>query len=263
MVTTDSKTLEDSANSFKLEAADILLIHTKRSLWGWMIRRGTHCYWNHALIVYSPGSPEKGYNDTLIVDAKTGGTIEMGRLRKYLIRKDKYDVAVKRFDVDWFRNNKQTYELGFRDRICNIAANEVVDKFNSKLSELINQTIRQATIILRFLRHKIFGKKKSPKLSWNVRPIQIKAFTCGGFVQWCYYKGVSQLIKEHRLDKSKPKDVIFNPRAKKKITPYELLTTTPADLANCNDLSWKYIIKNGLIREISSYKEAALYSGAV
>ena len=76
-------------------------------------------------------------------------------------------------------------------------------------------------------------------------------------------KHVSQLIKEHRLDKSKPKDVIFNPRAKKKITPYELLTTTPADLANCNDLSWKYIIKNGLIREISSYKEAALYSGAV
>jgi hypothetical protein len=263
MITTVSKKLTGSANSFKLEAADILLIHTKKSLWGWIIRRGTHCYWNHALIVYSPGNPEKGYDDTLVVDAKTGGSIEMDRLRKYLIRKDKFDVAVKRFDVDWFSKNNKKYELDFRDRICKIAANEVVDSFNSKISELVNQTIRQATIILRFLKHKIFGKKESPKLSWNVRPIQIKAFTCGGFVQWCYYKGVSQLIKEHRLNKSKPKEVIFNPRAKKKITPYELLMTTPADLANCSELSWKYIIKDGLIRKISSYKEAVLCSGAV
>jgi hypothetical protein len=263
MVTTDSKTLKGSVNSFKLEAADILLIHTKRSLWGWIIRRGTHCYWNHALIVYSPGNPEICYNDTLVVDAKTGGTIEMDHLKKYLARKDKYDVAVKRLEVDWFRDNTQSCELEIRDRICNIARKEIAVKFNSKLSELANQTIRQATIILRFLRNKIFGKKKSPKLPWNVHPRQIKAFTCGGFVQWCYYKGVSQLIKEHRLDKSKPKDVVFNARAKKKITPYELLTTTPADIANCTDLSWKYIIKGGLIREISSYKEAILYAGAV
>ena len=263
MVATFSKTLKESADSFRLEAADILLVHTKRSLWGWIIRCGTHCYWNHALIVYSPGSQEKGYNDTLVVDAKTGGTIEMDHLRKYLIRKDKYDVAVKRFEVDWFQNNYQTFELGFRNRICNVAAREVVVKFNSKLLEAVNQTVRQATIIFRFLKHKIFGKKKSPKLPWNVRPMQIKAFTCGGFVQWCYYKGVSQIIKEHRLDKFKPKDVVFNPRAKKNITPYELLTTTPADLANCNDLSWKYIIKDGLIRKISSYREVALYSGAV
>jgi hypothetical protein len=86
----------------------------------------------------------------------------------------------------------------------------------------------------------------------------LKAFTCGGFVQWCYYKGVSQLVEEGSADKSKLKEVLFNPRVKKKVTPFELLTTTPADLANCDKLSWKYIIKDGLIREVSSGEEANL-----
>ena len=253
---------KDTAKNFKLEAADILLVHTKRSLWGWIIRRGTHCYWNHALMVYSPGSPDRGYSDTLVVDAKTGGTIEMDRLRKYLQKKDKYDVAVKRFELDWFRGYGKQHSSDLRDRICSIAANEAVDKGSSSLLEIMRQITRQARIIIRHFRHKIFGKKKSPKLGWGVRPREVKAFTCGGFVQWCYYKGVSQLRKGQRVDKSKQKEVIFNPRAKKRNSPYELLTTTPADLARCRDLSWKYIIKDGLIKEFTGYKEErALFLG--
>jgi hypothetical protein len=263
MVTTDSKKLNGSANTFRLEAADIILVHTKKSLWGWIIRRGTHCYWNHALIVYSPGNLKNCNNDALVVDAKTGGTIEMDHLRKYITKKDKYDVAVKRLEVNWFQDKTKSCELAVRDLVCNIAAKEVAVTFNSKLAEITNQTIRQVTIIIRFLKQKIFGKKKAPRLPWNIHPIQMKAFTCGGFIQWCYYRGVSQLIKEHRLDKPKQKDVVFNPRARKKITPYELLTTTPADLAKCRDLSWKYIIKSGVIKNISGENEAFLYTRAL
>ena len=263
MITTDSDKLKDLANNFSLEAADILLIHTKKSLWGWLIRRGTHSYWNHALMVYSPGSPENCYGDTLVIDAKTGGTIEMDCLRKYIEREDKYDVAIKRLEVNRSQDNKQLYNSNFRNRICNIAANEVVVKSSSKSIELMNQAIRQITIILRFLKRKLYRSRKTPHLSWDIRPVQLKAFTCGGFVQWCYYKGIYQLTKERVLSKSKPEDVVFNPRAKKKVTPYELLTTTPADLANCSKLSWKYIIKNGLIREVSGNREVALHYGVI
>ena len=35
-----------------LKRADILLVHSKRSYWGSLIRLGTRCYWNHACIVY-------------------------------------------------------------------------------------------------------------------------------------------------------------------------------------------------------------------
>lgn len=263
MNTINTKALKDMINTFKLESADILLIHTKKSIWGWIIRQGTRCYWNHALIVCSPGSSENGYNDTLIIDAKTGGTIEMDYLNKYLNRGDKYDIAVKRFEANWFRNNEQLYKSDFREHICNIAANEVAINYNSKPVELVNQFIRQTTIVLRFLRRKIFRSRESLRLPWNIRPVQMKAFTCSGFIQWSYYRGVSQLTKKHRLDMARTKDVLFNPRAKKKITPYELLTTTPADLANCKNLSWKYIIKDGLIREIPSFQGMFSYSGAI
>jgi hypothetical protein len=86
----------------------------------------------------------------------------------------------------------------------------------------------------------------------------VKAFTCGGFVQWCYYKGVSHKVAEGYADESKLREVVFNPRIERKATPFELLTTTPADLANCAKLSWKYIIMNGVIREVSSGEEANL-----
>lgn len=258
MVITDTKVLKESAITCKLKAADILLVHTKRSLWGWIIRFGTRCYWNHALIVCTAGNQEQSYSDTLVVDPKTDGSIEMDCVSKYLGRLNKYDVAVKRLEAEWFQDDCQSGDPDFRSRICSIATNEAITKLGSKLARLINRTVRQIKVIYRFVRRKIKGSKATLHLTWNVRPIQMKAFTCSGFVQWCYYKGVSQIVKERRVDRSRLREVIFKPRAKKKVTPFELLTTTPADLANCANLSWKYVIKDGVIREVSSGEEAKL-----
>jgi hypothetical protein len=70
-------------------------------------------------------------------------------------------------------------------------------------------------------------------------------------------------LAESGADRARLKEVIFNPRIKKRVTTFELLTTTPADLANCNELSWKYIIKNGVIREVSSGEEEKLITESV
>lgn len=61
---------------------------------------------------------------------------------------------------------------------------------------------------------------------------------------------------EGSLDKSRIQDVMFNPRLAGEATENELLSTTPADLANTDKLSWKYIIKNGEVWKISSKYEA-------
>ena len=66
MANFDNQVLRKYTEAHQLQAADILLVHTKRSLWGWIIRFGTHCYWNHALMVCSAGDVEKGYDETLI-----------------------------------------------------------------------------------------------------------------------------------------------------------------------------------------------------
>lgn len=85
--------------------------------------------------------------------------------------------------------------------------------------------------------------------------LDVNAYICSGFVQWAYYQGVSRILDEDGLDKSRLQDVIFNPRLAGEVTENELLSTTPADLTNSDKLSWKYIIKDGVVWEVSSKEE--------
>ena len=80
MVSVNIKNLKKDGRAYRLQAADILLVHTKRSLWGWIIRFGTHSYRNHALIVCSAGKPRQNPGNELVVDAKTDGTIAIRRV---------------------------------------------------------------------------------------------------------------------------------------------------------------------------------------
>ncbi|UCD10190.1 MAG: hypothetical protein JSU79_06015, partial [Dehalococcoidales bacterium] len=204
------------------------------------IRRGTHCYWNHALMVYSTGETEQDYHDPLVIDAKTDGSIVLRELRYYLSRPGKYDVAVKRLNSNLLDDDGLFDLLG---NICRTAANEVQPEIAMRLIRVKNQILRQITVIWRFARRKLRKARTQPMLPWNVRPFQVKAFTCGGFVQWCYYMGVSGIIEENRDYRRYQGDVIFNSRIEGNPTPFELLTTTPADLANCDKLSWVYVDK--------------------
>ena len=256
MVNTYTQILNQKQIAGKLCPTDILLVHTRRSLWSWLIRIGTHCYWNHALMVCRAGESDQDFNNALAVDAKTDGSIVISKVDEYLKRPDKYDVAVKRLKADWFDDGDQFAVSDLHSRICHIAMNEVELKLSRRSTRRKNQIVRQFTVIWRFVRRKIHKAYKQPGLPWSTLPAQVKAFTCGGFVQWCYYMGVLKTIKEK--NKSRLPDVIFNPRIEKEPTPFGLLTTTPADLANCNKLSWEYVIKDGVMKEVSTDEDVML-----
>jgi len=258
MVSMCEQKIKSKVETYGLQPADILLVHTRRSLWGWLIRFGTHCYWNHALMVCSLGERNHDCYDALVVDAKTDGSIVLSNLSEYLERSDKYDVAVKRFRTDWFNNGGQSPVFNVRDRICRIAMNEAQFTLDKRLMIIMNRIIRQSTVIWRFIRRKIRKAYKQPQFPWSTRPTQIKAFTCGGFVQWCYYMGFLKTIGGKGKNQYYLKDVIFNPRIEEKPTPFGLLTTTPADLAYCDKLSWEFVIKNGVVQQVSNNEDVML-----
>ena len=243
MKVADVKECDKDIKLEELRPADILLIHTRRSLWGWLIRRGTHCYWNHALMVYSKGETGQDYQDTLVIDAKTDGSIVVRKLSYYISRPDKYDVAVKRLSDGLLDDDGLTDLIS---NICKTAANEVQPELTLRLIRVKNQIVRQCTVIWRFTRRKLHKACQQPNLPWYVRPSQMKTFTCGGFVQWCYYMGVSSFSEKNQDYRRHQSDVIFNSRIADNPTPFELLTTTPADLANCDKLSWVYVLKHGV-----------------
>ena len=89
-----------------------------------------------------------------------------------------------------------------------------------------------------------------------IKRLKISAYGCGGFVQWSYHQGVSRILEESQ-DENRLKDVIFNPRLVEPVTHDELLSTTPADLAGSDKLSWKYVIKDGVVWEVSSKEEVS------
>jgi hypothetical protein len=238
----------------KLKRADILLAHSKGSYWGWLIRLGTRCYWNHAFILYMVRDPNQGYDKALIIDPRMG-SIHTGNITYYFENPDRYDVAVKRLDKEWFQNDSEMGGLPYCQTVCDIALRETTDKFDTRLVRVGRGIFRQVRIAYRFARRKIKYPRPSKKqLSSITKRLKISAYGCGGFVQWSYHQGVSRILRESQ-DKTRLKDVIFNPRLVEPVTQHDLLSTTPADIAGSDKLFWKYVIKNGVVWEVSSEEE--------
>ena len=241
----------------KIKRADILLAHTKGSYWGWLIRLGTHCYWNHAFILYTVRGSNQGYDEALIIDPRMG-IIHLDNITHYFEKPNRFDVAVKRLDKEWFQNDNEIGGLPYCQTVCEIARQETADKFDARLVRVSRGILRQVRLAYRFVRRKIkYPRSSKKRLSSITERLKISAYGCGGFVQWCYYQGVSQILSESQ-DKTRIKDAIFNPRLVEPVTQHDLLSTTPADLAKSDKLSWKYIVKGGVVWEASSEEEVSL-----
>ena len=239
----------------KLKRADILLSHTKGSLLGRLIRWGTDSYWNHAFMIYTVAGPKQGYDATFIIESGGAG-IDIHNITHYFNRPRKFDVAVKRFEADWFQDDSAAGGLRYRKRIRGFALKEIDDKYNHKLI---------MGIAWRFLRQLVLGVlipwtriRKRPLEQRQVgvpriaRKLNISTYICSGFVQWAYFKAVSRIRGEDKSKTPEIQEILFNPRFDESVTEDDLLATTPADLARSKGLTWKYVIKDGNVWEVST-----------
>jgi hypothetical protein len=248
--------MEELVTAGKLKRVDVLVTRSKGGLLGWLIRFGTGSYWNHALMIYTIRSPEDGYDTTFIIESGGAG-IDMHNISHYFERPNRYDVGIKRFEAEWFENDIEMGGLRFRRKVRGFALSEIDDKYDYKLIlGIVRRITRQ--LVLAFLfpwqRRKPPEKRRiyTPKF---LKRLNVNAYICSGFVQWSYYQGVSKAIEEYGEEDSRIQEVMFNPRLAGSVTEDELLSTTPADLANSANLAWKYIIKDGVVWEVSSQKD--------
>ncbi len=244
----------------KLRRADIILTRSKGSLLGWLIRFGTRSYWNHAAMVYVIQGPRQGYDTTFIIESGGVG-IDIHNISHYFQNPKKYDVGIKRLEKDWFQDDSETGGLRFRRRVRGFALSEIDDKYNHKLIlGIARRILRQLILafIFPWLRTKEPDKRRvrMPRIA---KKLEVNAYICSGFVQWAYYRGVGEVLAENGdTDKTKLQDVIFNPELGYEDSEDTLLSTTPADLANSDKLSWKYLLKDGVVWEICHEDDVAL-----
>lgn len=252
--------IRDLVEGDLLKSCDVLLMHTKHSPRAWLIRTGTHSYWNHALMVHVVEDANGGHDRTLIIDPKMSG-LEVDEVTYYLQRPERYDAGVKRLEQGWFQNQEESSDQCCRDRVLQLALTKVTENLESgNFWRPVLKALRQIALPFHLgatgsgtaNRHGIGAARVG-------KPMDVTAYTCSGFVQWCYYQSVCQIPGESGMDKSRLQEVIFNPHIESQVTSdYQLLSTTPADLAASNKLSWKYIIKDGVVWEVSSGEEVNL-----
>jgi hypothetical protein len=183
------------------------------------------------------------------------GSIHVDNLTHYFENPNRYDVAVKRLDEEWFHS--EVGGLSYCKTVCDIALRETTDKFDTRLVRVRRGILRQVRLAYRFARQRIKYPTSSKRRPFPVtQRLKISAYGCGGFVQWSYYQGVSRILRESQ-NKTRSKEVIFNPRLVEPVKEYDLLSTTPADLARSDKLAWKYVVKDGVVWEVSSQDDVS------
>jgi hypothetical protein len=238
----------------RLKSADILLEHSRGSLWAWLIRLGTGNYWNHALMVCSVRDVGNNNDKALIIDPRMGRIYTIG-LREYFERFKHCDISVRRFETDWFQGNSPTDESRFPRVVSEFALRRIDDKsIAARPLGLVRRTLRRLSIVYRF----ISRKRKFPRLkktAHRTKPLNLNTYSCSGVVQWSYYRGVARVLTKEGLAKSRLQEVIFSPRLAVGVSDADLLSITPADLARCAGLSWKYVVRKGVVWEVANEEE--------
>lgn len=257
-------------NEDKLQRADILVTRTKGSLLGWLIRKGTGSDWNHALMVYVIRDKQQGYEKTFIIESGGAG-IDIHNISHYFENPRKYDVAILRWESDWLKDDFQE-RLRYCRTIRGFALAEIDDKYNHRMIISIGRRIiRQLILGLLFpWQRRKPPKQRAIRVPGFIKRLDINTYICSGFVQWAYYQCVYSILREdakgdperasilekNPLEDGRLQQAVFNPRLAGRVSDDDLLSTTPADLANSDKLSWKYVVRNGTVYEVTSKKEA-------
>jgi hypothetical protein len=247
--------MEELVIGDKLMRADILLTRSKGSLLGWLIRLGTGSYWNHALMIYTIRATQLGYETTFIIESGGAG-IDIHNIAHYFERPKKYDIGIKRLETEWFKDDSDTGGLRYRRKIRGFALQEIDDKYDYRLIlGIARRIVRQLILAFLFPWQRFKAPEERNVQVQRVLGFDVNAYICSGFVQWSYYQAVSRIVDEDGLDASRIREVVFNPRINGEVTENQLLSTTPADIASSDKLSLKYIIKDGVVWEVSGEEE--------
>lgn len=184
----------------KLQAADIVLIHTKKSLLRYFVRRVTKSYWDHVAMVLFPRDIQKGRYYNQIIEAADPGGVEIHKLDKYLKNPEKYEIGIKRMS---------SISVETRKRITAFMLMNV-DAPYYKLS------------LFRFVLATI-SKTFSENLLGRQR------FCCSGFVQRAFYEAANWDEREKLIFRTE----YLSPMELQDIT-------TPADVAKSARGVWIY-----------------------
>ena len=87
-----------------LRVSDVVLRENKdpKEVFAHAIRIATGSKWSHSAIIYLLSNPDRGYENTYLIEAKTKG-VHIASWRNEVVPYDQFTVGIKRPHLDWYR----------------------------------------------------------------------------------------------------------------------------------------------------------------
>lgn len=238
-----------------LKRTDILLTRSRRSIIGWLIRKATGSAWSHVALVYVIRHADKGFNNTFIIESGGHG-VDIHKINLYLPeegQRHRNDVGVKRLESSWFVSaDDKDRGLEIRRRVRGHLLDYIDANYDYEMLLRIGRRIVQKLLLgPRWAWRGLRRRRKAVRKLSRWEPLEL---ICSGFAQYAYYHTVKLLTEtppddELHLPRECLKDVMFNPELERgelseDVLKQILLSTTPADFARSDKLSWKFIFKD-------------------
>jgi|WetSurMetagenome_2_1015567.scaffolds.fasta_scaffold659408_1 hypothetical protein len=184
----------------KLQQADIIVVHIRKSFARYLLRKATGSYWDHVALVIFPKDANKGQYYNQIVEAVEPSGVQIHKFDKYLKDPEKYDVGIKRVP----HMDPET-----RSRVVSFMLMNVDAPYYrySRLRLLL-------AIISKKLGQSILGRQR---------------YSCSGFVQKAFYEAANWDEREKFIFRRE----FLSPMELQDIT-------TPGDIAGSNNSVWIY-----------------------
>ena len=243
-----------------LEPGDIVLSTRLESFFSFLVKRFDDSRFAHAALTFVTPRHYPGVDQSYLIEATFGG-VDLGAFSEIVaptaIYKDtkeppRYVVGIKRLEADWITPQMRPMVSGRMLRFIKD------DDYNFAL--LVALATNRSSFFFR-LRDRLFGRAPTIgdflKRSKQFAPVD---FICSGFVQFAYMDMVRSAIElgmlpETMADKARD-DVFFAPWVTPQSSMEELMAVKPIELAATDRLSWKYLIYDGLVYEVSSDQQA-------
>ncbi len=261
-----------------LERADVMLTRRQGSLFSAIIRWATKSRFSHCGLVFLVPHREREFNNTFVIEAGTKG-VHLSNLKDYL--KDRASaVAIKRHCKGARGRENANTERWFDERVQKRVRGRMLNKIQSKYAYGTVVSIALDTLdqMLFGVSERMRGRKKALAVRRKRNRQPPNEFICSSLVQLGFLEAVAELIREGMVPPQAMKEVVFikeiadflpddySAFTKAEIDEMfelfldvwreELEAIKPVDLARSENLSWQYVIFDGWVHRVNSYREA-------
>lgn len=137
--------LRENTEKHSLRVSDVILRynHSHKDVFSHLIRIATNSKWSHSALIYLLSEPDKGFNNTFIVEAMTTG-IRVASWRNEVFPLKKFTVGIKRPRLDWYvetpyetskhdpRDQEDTHGINYLRHVRGIAVDQINGLFDHK-----------------------------------------------------------------------------------------------------------------------------------